>query len=149
MKKFNKGIYKPVNPQKYIGKQIIIYRSGWERIAMREFDLNPSVIKWCSEEVVIPYYNSIKKKMSRYFPDFYAEVKNKEGKIEKLIIEIKPQKEIDPPKVGTRKKEATKLYEALTYVNNQEKWEAAEKYCKLNGLRFLVLSENQIFKKVS
>ena len=58
-----KGKYKPHNPQKYIGDPSnIIYRSMWERKCMKYFDNNPSVIKWSSEELAIPYYDSLGKK---------------------------------------------------------------------------------------
>jgi hypothetical protein len=146
MGKFNQGLYKPLNPKKYIGNpNQICYRSGWERIAMRNFDLRPDVIKWCSEEIAIPYYNSIKKRMARYFPDFYVEFINKEGVVTKCIIEIKPLKEINFPVASPRKKQSTRLYEQFTYVNNQEKWESARKYCELNGLKFVIMSEKDLF----
>ena len=51
-----KGKYKPKNRSKYKGDPTkIIYRSLWERRFMVYCDENPSIIKWASEEVVIPY----------------------------------------------------------------------------------------------
>ena len=71
-----KGKFTPQNPSKYIGDSTnIIYRSMWERRCMKYFDINPSVIGWASEEVVIPYYDSMTKKVRRYFPDFLIKVK--------------------------------------------------------------------------
>ena len=50
-----KGKFTPDNPNKYMGDASnIIYRSGWERRAMKYFDINPGVLQWASEEVVIP-----------------------------------------------------------------------------------------------
>ena len=72
-----KGIYKPTNPKKYIGDASqIVYRSLWERKFMRYCDTTEKVIKWASEEIAIRYYNPAKKRMARYFPDFYMEYVN-------------------------------------------------------------------------
>ena len=71
-----KGTYTPEHPAKYTGDSTnIIYRSMWERRCMKYFDVNPSVLQWSSEEVVIPYYDSMSKKVRRYFPDFLIKVK--------------------------------------------------------------------------
>ena len=41
-----KGKFTPDNPSKYMGDvENIIYRSGWERRAMKYFDVNPGVLK--------------------------------------------------------------------------------------------------------
>ena len=65
-----KGIYKPENPKKYIGNpNMIVYRSLWERKLMVYCDKNAKVTKWASEEISIPYYNPVKKRMAKYFPD--------------------------------------------------------------------------------
>ena len=76
-----KGKFTPDNPAKYMGDvENIIYRSGGREGAMKYFDVNPGVLQWASEEVVIPYYDSVSKKVRRYFPDFLIKVKNCEGK---------------------------------------------------------------------
>ena len=68
-----KGKYTPEHPVKYMGDASnIVYRSMWERRCMKYFDVNPSVLQWSSEEVVIPYYDSMSKKVRRYFPDFQS-----------------------------------------------------------------------------
>ena len=53
---------------------------------MRYCDTNTKVIKWASEEIIIPYYNPVKKRMAKYYPDFYMEVVTKENKKEKILI---------------------------------------------------------------
>ena len=93
-----KGKYKPHNPQKYIGDPSnIVYRSMWERKCMKYFDNNPSVIKWSSEELAIPYYDSLGKKIRNYYPDFLIKIKNKEGQQKTHLIEVKPSKDLKPP----------------------------------------------------
>ena len=58
-----KGKLQTREPNKYMGdSDNIIYRSMWERRCMKYFDINPSVLQWASEEVVIPYYDSMTKK---------------------------------------------------------------------------------------
>ena len=76
-----KGIYKPENPKKYIGDaNQIVYRSLWERKMFRYCDTNEKILKWASEEIAIRYFNPVKKRVARYFPDIYIEYINKEGK---------------------------------------------------------------------
>ena len=57
-----KGKFIPTNPKKYIGdSNNIIYRSMWERRCMKYFDNNPGVLQWSSEEIAIPYYDTLSK----------------------------------------------------------------------------------------
>jgi len=60
---------------------------------MKVFDENPNVISWGSEEICIPYKSPVDGKIHRYYPDFIVELKNKQGEIETLVIEVKPSKQ--------------------------------------------------------
>ena len=138
-----KGIYKPSNPKKYIGDPTkIVYRSLWERKFCRYLDNTDSVLKWASEEISIPYYNPVKKRMARYYPDFYMEYINSSGKKKKCLIEVKPKKETKPPVYKRRTKNAL-IAEAL-YSQNQAKWAAAEDFCADNGLEFRIMTEVEL-----
>ena len=138
-----KGIYKPSNPKKYIGNpNMIVYRSLWERKLMRYCDTNSNVVKWASEEIVIPYYNPVKKRMAKYYPDFYMEVINKEEKREKILIEVKPLKETMPPKYKRRTKNVL-IAEAM-YSQNQAKWAAAQDLCLDQGWTFKIMTEKEL-----
>tara|TARA_B100000131_G_scaffold318456_1_gene362355 strand:- start:2679 stop:3098 length:420 start_codon:yes stop_codon:yes gene_type:complete len=133
------GKYKPINPKKYKGDPTkIIYRSLWERKFMNFCDTKPSVTKWASEEIFIPYRSPRDGKVHRYYPDFYMKTGDKES-----IIEIKPLKQCKPPKEPKRK---TAKYKAdcLTYLVNQAKWKYARKWCKARGLSFVVLTEKDL-----
>ena len=133
------GKYKPRNPKKYKGDPTkIIYRSLWERKFMNFCDTKPSVTKWASEEIFIPYRSPRDGKVHRYYPDFYMKTGDKES-----IIEIKPLKQCKPPKEPKRK---TAKYKAdcLTYLVNQAKWKYARKWCKARGLSFVVLTEKDL-----
>ena len=64
------GKYKPKNPTKYTGDSSkVVYRSLWEKHCFKWCDNNPQVLKWSSEEVVIPYLWDVDKRYHRYFVD--------------------------------------------------------------------------------
>ena len=139
-----KGYFKPRNPNKYKGDPTnIIYRSGWEAKFMSYLDSHPDVLEWSSEEIAIPYLSPIDGKYHRYFPDFVVKRKDRSGKIETLMVEIKPKKQTVPP---TKKKRITKRYilEVQTWGINSSKWEAAEKYCKARNWKFMKLTEDEL-----
>lgn len=133
-----KGKYRVKNVHKYRGNpDKCTYRSLWERQTFKWLDEHPKVVKWSSEEVVIPYRCKTDGKLHRYFTDLY--IKMEDGNV--FIIEIKPKKETKEPKVRSRK---TKRYitEVMTYVKNQSKWEAAEEYCESRGWKFAIWHED-------
>ena len=139
------GKFSPKNPTKYLGDPTnIIYRSLWERRVMVHLDENPGVVKWSSEEVVIPYLSPVDNRWHRYFPDFYVQTKNKQGMLESRILEVKPKSQAVAPKA---KKRVTKQYiqEVMTYGINEAKWKAATEYCKDRNWKFVVLTEDDIF----
>ena len=104
-----KGKYKPSYPKKYKGDpNNIVYRSLWERKFMVYCDNNQNILEWGSEEVIVPYRSPIDNRYHRYFPDFYIKVKESNGMIKKMIIEIKPFKQCIEPKV--KKKKDKRLY---------------------------------------
>ena len=99
-----KGKYQPSYPKKYKGDPTnIVYRSLWERKFMVYCDKNENILEWGSEEVVVPYRSPIDNRYHRYFPDFYIKVRESNGKIKKMIIEIKPYKQCIEPKVQKTK----------------------------------------------
>ena len=87
-----KGKFKPKNRAKYKGDHTAItYRSLWELRFMRYLDTTSSVLKWSSEEIVIPYRSPIDGRRHRYFPDFWVKVKTSEGLVKESLIEVKPK----------------------------------------------------------
>lgn len=140
-----KGKYKPINPQKYIGNfNNIIYRSLWERRFMLFCDNTSSVLKWSSEEIVIPYYFYIDKKVHKYFVDFVVQMKDKTGKIKTYLIEIKPEKQTKEP--IKHKKTKKYLKEVFEWEKNKAKWISAQKYAEEKNWEFKILTEYDIFK---
>jgi hypothetical protein len=138
------GQFKPRNPQKYMGDHTnIIYRSSWECKVMSWLDNNPDVISWSSEEVIVPYKSPVDGRYHRYFPDFLVKVKTKDGKVNTLMIEVKPKKQTLPPE---QKKRITKQFinEVTTYGVNQAKWKAAREYCLDRKWEFKVVTEDDL-----
>ena len=147
MPKYFQGRYKPDNPSKYKGDPTQIeYRSRWEFLVMSMLDSHKDVLEWGSETVIIPYKSPIDNRKHRYFVDFYVKKKNySDGKIEKLLIEVKPKAQTVPPKVKSGKKPSKRyLNEVRTWGVNSAKWEAANNYCKERGYRFVIFTEDDI-----
>lgn len=148
-KKFHQGRYRPRNPSKYVGNPTnIIYRSGWEKAFLQWCDMNRNVLKWGSEELVVPYVSPIDLNIHRYFIDFIIWIRNSNGTIGKFAVEIKPFSQTRPPKVQ-KKKGITESYKKAvdTYLVNQAKWKAADIYCKSLGMKFVVVTEKELFRK--
>ena len=142
MAKSYKGLYRPTNPKKYVGDaKKIVYRSLLERRFMRYCDLNEDITFWASEELPIRYYNPITSKFHRYFPDFVV----KTTKNQKYMIEIKPYRQCDKPKMP-KKKTKSYMRESLEYIMNKAKWSAAKAYCDDNGLTFKLITEKDLGK---
>ena len=139
-----KGKYKPSNPKKYKGDPTnIIYRSLWERKFMVYCDNHSKILQWGSEEIALPYRSPIDNKIHRYFPDFFIKVKEKNGKIKRYIIEIKPKKQTIEPVIKKRKTKGY-IYEVYEYARNQAKWKAAEEFCKDRLWEFKILTEEEL-----
>lgn len=141
-----KGKFRPKNRHKIIGDaDNIVFRSLLERSYMKYFDTTDSVVKWASEELRIPYLSPVDKKMHRYFPDFYVEVKKSDGSIDKYIIEIKPDSQLREPKAPTTEKQKKRyVKEYATWLINNAKWDAAKQLCEERGATFKTWSEKTI-----
>ena len=139
-----RGKYRPKSPNKYNGDPTnIVYRSSWELRLMNWLDSNHNVIKWSSEEVVVPYKHPITGRWHRYFPDFMAVMKDKNSTNKTYMIEVKPKKQVDPPEKKTK---ITKRYiqEVQTYAINSYKWKYAKEYCKDRNWIFIVITEKEL-----
>lgn len=139
--KYRQGIFTPNNQHKFLGTKAI-YRSGLELKFMRFCDNNPNVIKWGSENVVVPYISPLDGRVHRYYVDNFVMIK--EGNVvKKYLIEIKPYKQTKPPTVKYKKKEHL-IYESSMYSVNQAKWQAATQFAKKKGMQFMILTEKEL-----
>lgn len=142
---YKQGFFTPKFPEKYAGDASnIVYRSGWERRVMQSLDDNAAVIRWSSEEVIIPYISPVDNKPHRYFVDFYVEAKAADGSIKTMLLEVKPAAQVQPPK-QPKKRTRRFISEVMTYGINQAKWEAAVAYCNKKGWEFKIVTENELF----
>ena len=140
-----KGRYNPINPKKYRGNpNQIIYRSLWEKKVMVYCDKNDAILEWGSEEIIVPYLSPWDNKVHRYMIDNYIVFKDKEGKKNKILIEIKPSSQTKKPKQRKYARKKTILYERKMYVQNIAKWEAAKKYASKKGYKFIILTEKEL-----
>ena len=133
------GRYRVKNINKYQGDpDKVTYRSSWEKACFIWCDANPNIKHWSSEEVVVPYKWDIDKRMHRYYVDL--KIAFNDGKT--ILVEIKPNKETAPPKRPDKSKRY--IGEAMTYVKNMNKWEAANEYAKDRGWEFQIWTEETL-----
>jgi hypothetical protein len=139
MSRFAQGKYTVANPEKYAGKKNPTYRSSWELHFMRFCDTNPSIQKWASEAISIPYKCPITGKSTIYIPDFFIQYVDKASKMHVELIEIKPQNQTLHEKVGKNRNNQ------IQYVRNIAKWRAAQAWCKTQGIKFRIINEQDLF----
>lgn len=142
-----KGMYKPINLDKYLGDpNKVRFLSSWELRFMDFCDKNPNILKWGSEEFKIPYFHPIKRnadgtpKRCNYFPDFIIKYKNSTGEILTEVIEIKPQSQTVASKKPT-------TYDKVQLVINHAKWTAAAAFCESHKIKFRIITELTMFLK--
>lgn len=150
MSKSAKGTYTPRNPEKLFNpNKEITFRSSWEFAAFRMCDNHPSIIKWGSENIQIPYRNPLTNKWTVYIPDLLMVYESKSG-LRASMIEIKPAKEV--PGYLSESKNGGKpvRYSAkdkAAHIVNTAKWDAAKKFCGKRGIEFRVITEFELFGK--
>ena len=136
-----KGRFKPKQSKKYIGNPTkIVYRSLLEKRFMLYCDKTDDILEWGSEEVIVPYRWTFDNRMHRYFVDFIVKLKNKDGIVETLLIEVKPKRQCSPPK----KKSKRYLSEMKTYSKNADKWKAATEYAENKGWKFIIITDETL-----
>jgi hypothetical protein len=138
---FHKRKFVPTFPEKYTGDPTnIIMRSSWETQFANWCDKNPSIVKWNSEETVVPYRCPTDNRIHRYFIDFKIQVRGKDGNLKTYLVEVKPFKQTHPPEFTGRR---TKRYlvESAMFMKNQAKWEAARQYALDRKWEFKIITE--------
>lgn len=137
--KYAQGVYTINNPEKYVGTKPPFARSSWEFAFMRMCDSHPSITKWSSESIKIPYFNPITNKYANYVPDFLMEYMDKDGKRHVELIEVKPSTQSTLEEARSKRDKASAML-------NAAKWTAAQEWCERKGVRFRVITENDIFR---
>src|SRR5438105_4643209 len=147
MSKSYMGRFEPKNPAKYHGDiNHIVFRSLWERRFMVMIDEDDRVLKWSSEELIIPYRSPKDEMVHRYFPDFALLVKMPDGSTKVRVVEVKPSNKLVQP---VPKKRITKKFmtEMLGYAIIQAKKKAAEAYCADRGWEYVFITEKDLFPR--
>lgn len=160
-----KGQFVPKHPEKCLNynnkmgdTKPITFRSSWEKIFANWCDLNDNILEWGSEVIEIPYFSIIDNKQHRYVTDFVFTCKNRDGIVEKWLIEVKPQSQIPRlnengqiifPELNRKKKLTEKRIGAWQEVcrvlqKNHEKWTQARAWCRKYGYKFKVISEQEL-----
>ena len=140
MANWAQGKYQVKNKQKYVGKSVPKYRSGWELTFMMFCDNHDSVIQWASEAIQIPYRNPLTGKQTVYVPDFFVLYQDKFGNQKAEIVEIKPKKQ------SLIESKVANVRDRATVALNHAKWAAAMAYCKRIGCTFRVITEDDLFR---
>ena len=127
--KFKRGLFTDISEKyqqpkdKYMNQQLFPeYRSSWELAFYKYCESSDLVEKWATESISIPYINPKDGQQHRYFPDVFMQTKNG-----KFVIEIKPGNQTGNP-------------------INKSKWEAADRWCKEHGYKFVVVTEKELKK---
>jgi len=153
------------HPEKYVNKSNKDLRamSGLEISFFTRFDNNPNVLKWASEEVIIPYPKPIfesttgrvlRYEKRRYITDVWLLVKNNKGEMVEVIAEIKPLSQVnkpEAPKKQTPKAMRGYINSYMIWMVNQMKWKFAIKAVeemrrKGKKITFQILTETKMFE---
>lgn len=162
------GYYYPANKQKYIGDPtLIVYRSSWEYSFCKWCDHTPSVLRWSSEPVKVPYYDRVSKLdeckkyglnpnnpanwvVKNYNTDFWVEIKKADETIEKWFIEVKPKKNLFKPKPVAKdaplKEQKSFNRRAKEYLINEAKFSAMKEWSEKRNAKFYIFTEEQLKK---
>ena len=146
MSNYLQGKFKPNNPNKYQGNvNNIVFRSSLELVAFKFCDMNSAIVRWSSEETVIPYISPVDGRAHRYFMDLKVWTR-KEGQdeLQVTLIEIKPKDQIKQPKKTPTMKESTFNNAMRTWLVNAAKWEATRELCKKNRWKFIIWTEEHL-----
>lgn len=149
-----KGKYNLVHPEKYLGTKVPVYKSRWELKVFVAMDTNPFVLKWGYECIEIYYKHPIYNSFTVYYPDIFCHVQSTTGKLEQILIEIKPATMCNLPKEPSMPKNKTsqtweKYQKACIrfknaqkdFAINMAKWEAAQLWCAKRGVQWKILNE--------
>lgn len=154
-KNVKQGWYKLLNQHKFVppidnhmksfneSDGMIQYKSSLELKAMRYCDYNKHVVKWSVEPFHIKYVKPTDGKIHRYYIDVYIEFSSGD----KFLIEVKSKGETTQPKKPKKlnEKSMANYQRALqTYAVNKAKWIAAEKFASDQGMRFTILTEDEL-----
>jgi hypothetical protein len=160
------GYYKVQNKEKYMGDpNLVIFRSSWEHTFCRWCDFSPSIIRWSSEPIRVPYYDRVSKldelkrqgldpnnpknwTIKYYNTDYWIEVAQGDGTTKKMFVEVKPSSKLKkpiPPNENAPLKEVRRFnILAKEYLINEAKFAALKAWAERSGAQFWVFTEETL-----
>ena len=161
--KYHGGNYVPKNKEKVIKLNSyggVFYRSSWEKKIMVWLDMKEEIFQWGAECIAIPYQmthfenGNIEIKKHRYYPDFFYKMRNSQGVLREVVMEVKPMKEykmvqdLNEGKLSVPEKGIKKLksfeYDLKMAYKNKQKWETMIKWCDKKGYDFIIITEEHL-----
>lgn len=156
-KNYKNGLYIPKFKDKVLklnNKGGLFYRSSLEQKFMIYLDNNKDIIYWNTELIEIPYLkNAWSNKLCenqitehRYYPDFYYEIRKKDGSISRVVAEVKPYKDTIAPKLPenpTLNQLKNFEYSLKEYSKNIDKWRFCYEWCKKKGYEFIIIPDKK------
>jgi hypothetical protein len=163
--KYHGGNYVPKNKDKVLKLNTqggVYYRSSWEKKIMYWLDNKKEIIKWGAECLRIPYQmthfdnGDMRVKEHSYYPDFYYEMRNSDGVLKQVVVEVKPMKEykmvqllkegkLEVPEKGIKKLKSFE-YDLKMAYKNKNKWETMIRWCDKKGYDFIIITEEHLKK---
>jgi hypothetical protein len=163
--KYHGGNYIPKNKEKVIKLNVhggVFYRSSWEKKIMVWLDMKDEIFQWGAECLEIPYQmthfdnGNIEIKNHRYYPDFFYRLRDGNGNLREVVVEVKPMKEykmvqdlnegrLTIPEKGMKKLKSFEYDLKMAYKNKQ-KWETMIKWCEKKGYDFIIITEEHLKK---
>ena len=163
--KTHQGYYTVQHPEKYIGTlSLVIFRSSLELAFLRWCDFSPSIVKFSSEPIKIPYYDKVSKLeeckkyglnpndpknwvIKNYNVDFW--ILMKKGDIEeKWLVEVKPSEKLKKPiplsENASLKEQKRFNIVAREYLINEAKFAAIKAFVEKNNAKFFIFTEKTL-----
>jgi hypothetical protein len=167
--KTKQGHYQVQNKEKYVGDpNLVVYRSSWEMAFAKWCDYSPSVRRWSSEPLKIPYYDRVSNldeckklgldpnnprnwKKRNYYTDFWVEI-DRGDILEKWFVEIKPANKLKkpiPPSPNAPLKDIKRFnVQAKTYLIDEAKFASLKNWAEKNNMKFYVFTEHTLSKVI-
>lgn len=163
--KYHGGNYIPKNRDKVLKLNSyggVFYRSSWEKKIMVWLDMKEEIFQWGAECIEIPYQMTHFEngdstiKTHRYYPDFFYRMRNSQGVLREVVMEVKPMKEykmvqdLNEGRLAVPEKGMKKLkgfeYDLKMAYKNKQKWETMIKWCEKKGYDFIIITEEHLKK---
>lgn len=161
--KYHGGNYVPKNKDKVLKLNAyggVFYRSSWEKKIMVWLDMKDEIFQWGAECLEIPYQmthfdnGNIEIKKHRYYPDFFYRMRNSQGELREVVMEVKPMKEykmvqdlnegrLAVPEKGIKKLKSFE-YDLKMAYKNKRKWETMIQWCDKKGYDFIIITEEHL-----